>query len=73
MMNCKTWLIEYDYEGRQYIAEVKANDHEEAVLRKSAIARGVVIGELMASIPAMPGTGWLVRVFCAVRNWMNGK
>lgn len=72
-MGCRKWLVDYEYDGAKYTIAVPAESRDEAVERKSAIARGTVIGELMMEIPAGPGAGWLIRAVCAVRNWVYGK
>lgn len=68
----KTYLIEYEHDGKEWIVEVKADSLDDAQARKLAMYRGVVIGELMMTIPAC-GTGWLVRAVCAARNWIHGS
>lgn len=67
----KTFLVSYKYRGYTWVADVRAENFEDARARLDAIAGGDVDGELVATIPAWCG-GWLVRPLVSFRNWLLG-
>lgn len=63
------WLVDYPFDGVSFSILVRARTADEARARINAIGNhGVVMGELMATIPATPGSGWFARAFCWWKN-----
>lgn len=74
------WACSYRFgrDGAEYCITIPARSAEEAADRLRAIgAWGKVDGELMMTIPAVPGGGLLVRAIAAFRNlrhrWSNAN
>lgn len=59
----RTYLFEYRFEGAIYGLDVVARSQKEAKQRLAACSlSGRCVGELVATIPAAPGAGLLVRL-----------
>lgn len=65
----KTYGFEYYFNGSRWLIHVPAASAGEARERlQRAGDHGTCIGTLEATIPAVPGGGWLTRLLCWWRN-----
>lgn len=68
MIDIKTYLFSYNYNGSQYSLEIPAETLEEAKDRLSVMSFAKYDGELVAKIPAQPSAGIFVRIITFMRN-----
>ncbi len=64
----KTFICSYRYAGKEWTVDFPATSFEDAEARLSAMHFGKVNGILMATIPAGPGVGFVVRAVTWLRN-----
>lgn len=65
----RTYGIEYEYAGKKWAMHIVALSELDAMARLHRAATwGSVIGELKATIPAVPGAGLLTQIICWWRN-----
>lgn len=69
----KEFVCSYQFDGAEWGITIHAASEQEASRRMRAIGMtGRVDGELVAVIPAYPGTGLLLRPLIALRNLIFG-
>lgn len=65
----KDYVVEYPFEGARWGATIRAASFDDAKRRIEAMgAWGTINGELMMTIPAVPGAGLFVRAYVWLRN-----
>jgi hypothetical protein len=64
----KTYLFEYFHEGSRWSFEIHATSEEDAMARLNKLPLAKYLGVLHATIPAVPGGGLLVRLWCWWKN-----
>lgn len=62
----KTYLLSYQYEGAEWVIEIKAKDMQDANARRARLAFARLDGELIARIPSP--TGIVARVTNFLKN-----
>lgn len=62
----KTYLLSYQYEGAEWVIEIKAKDMQDANARRARLAFARLDGELIARIPSP--TGIFARVAQFLKN-----
>ena len=62
----KTYLLSYQYEGAEWVIEIKAKDIQDANARRARLAFARLDGELIARIPSP--TGYFSRVANFLKN-----
>lgn len=67
-MNYKRFLIEYQHEGSSWGAEIQATSFDDAEQRLRALQYGAVLGEIVGTVPAVPGSGLWARFVCWWKN-----
>lgn len=64
----KTYLYEYHHDGSQWTFEIVARSAEDAQARVDKMPLAKQLGTLEMKIPAGPGAGLFVRLFCWWKN-----
>ncbi|MBL8645277.1 MAG: hypothetical protein JNK21_15200 [Rhodospirillaceae bacterium] len=64
--NERTFLVSYNYDGAEWILELKATDLSDAKARLARLPYARIDGELMAKIPATLGP--IAIAIAAIRN-----
>lgn len=68
------YLCEYQLEGRTWSVKVIACSFEDASRRLRAIGTtGQVLGNSVQEVPAAPGVGLFVRLWCFVANLFGAR
>ena len=62
----KSFLVNYQHEGRRYAREVPAADAADAKARLHSLLYGQVLGEIAGKVPA--SLGLIARLTCSLRN-----
>lgn len=69
----KTYVCRYYHKGSWWSINIMAEDVADAEARVAKLGNLQLQGELMGTIPAWPGAGWLVRAICGIKNALNPK
>lgn len=69
----KTYVCRYFHNGSWWGLNITADDWQDAEARVAKLGNLQLEGELMATIPAKPGVGLLVRALCTIRNGFTKK
>lgn len=64
----KTYAFEYFHEGKTWLVHITATSHDDAQARIRKLPWAKPVGELVATVPAGMGLGWLARAWCWLRN-----
>jgi hypothetical protein len=68
----KTYACRYYHDGKWWGLDLPAHDYDDAVARVRKLGNLQLLGELKATIPAVPGAGIAVRALTAIRNLLVG-
>ena len=69
----KEFAYQYSHAGTNWIVTVFAEDREDADAKIKRISGATYIGEVFAKVPAIPGAGWLARMWCRFKNSQSRK
>ena len=65
----KWFLVEYEHDGSKWSLDILAKDERDAGRRVENLFSAKLLGEHIATVPAYPCAGILVRLVVAVRNF----
>jgi hypothetical protein len=69
MTDYESYACEYEMDGRQWTILVMAKSYTDASRRLRAMGTtGVVLGNNVTVVPATPGVGPMVRIWCFFAN-----
>lgn len=66
----ETYLVEYNYDGSTWGAEIKASSFEDAEARLARMVFARVIGIKKFTIPAAGGS-FIASIFCRIANFFQ--
>ena len=70
----KRYACSYTFQDQEWAIAIPARSMSEASDRMRRIGTtGLIRGELIAEVPALPGAGLFVRLACGFRNLFNRR
>lgn len=69
----KWYLVEYEHDGSKWNLDILAKDKRDAALRVENLFNAKLLGEHVATIPAVSGISLAVRFICWIRNRFTVK
>ena len=64
----KWYLVEYEHDGSKWTLDILARDNSDAERRVENLFNAKLLGEHVATIPAVTGGSVAVRLLCLIRN-----
>jgi len=66
----KTYTCRYYHDGKWWALDLVAQDDDDAEARVRKLGNLELLGEVKATIPAVAGAGFVVRVITSLRNFL---